>query len=154
MCCEFFIFQQKNMMFFCWIYQNFTIFLFFFHIAQGSVTTYLKYGEKNNMVFIANSLLNARVKEFLNYANVWQSYERIISKQLYVGVFWLGVYSVHGSLWLMGDVVQIIARSHWTTMLLHIMTARWKWFTGRDAKVSLELGWLELRQLLDRFWSS
>jgi len=37
------------------------------------------YDSKNDNVFIANFLLNEKVKEFLKSANIWQRYEWIIS---------------------------------------------------------------------------
>ena len=45
-----------------------------FYISQSSVATQLRCGRENDN-FIANFLMNPRVKEFLKLAIIWQSYE-------------------------------------------------------------------------------
>jgi len=43
------------------------------------VATQLRYGGENDKDFIAEFLLDPKVKELLKSVNIWQSYERKIS---------------------------------------------------------------------------
>jgi len=55
-----------------------------FFISQGSVVTHIRYGEKYDIILVANLPLIPTVKEFLKSVNSSQSFERIQSGNWHV----------------------------------------------------------------------
>ena len=59
----------------CLLYQNFNILYIFLHFTRQCSYIVEMWWHKDND-FIANSLLNPKMKEFLKSANIWRSYLR------------------------------------------------------------------------------